>query len=615
MSGNISRRRFVAAAGSATAAGALLPNSAIANGIRAHASAYTRSSLSTGKFPFGVVSGEPTTAAITLCTTVDDFAGTGGIAVEISTTGAATPGATADSFGTVLKSVTLSSVAGQIYTVGGKARQSFKTTITGLAADTLYYYRFVTSDNYSRVGRFRTAPTVTSTRAVKYAFFSCQDYTFGYFNAHGAMAREDDLDFVVNLGDYIYAETYHGASTATDPYGTATGVRDDGIGESVAYSSSATYKVAKTLNDYRAKYDLYRADQDLQDMHAKYAMYSTWDDHEVMDNYAGGAGANGGLDPIRNYATRKVNGYKAFFEKMPTANQTPTSSSESKIYRSVRYGAHIELFLLDQRQYREDQPDGDPGLADPTKWNDWKNPRKFLGTTQLAWFKSALKASTATWKVVANEVMIMNTKYTSSSWYNFDSWQGYPAERMDLIKYIRTNNIKNVIFNTGDIHLFAAGDVVVDPLQVANKPLTGGLTTGKANNLDGKPVATEFVSGSITSQGLGDGGLGSLTDAVKVFPKSTSALYGVLFSVNPWLANGDVDRHGYAKVTASSTGYTCGLQRVPTIKRRTGVNGSTLTGSTALSNRVLSQTDASKTTNGFRGSFSWTVVKNALGLS
>ena len=64
MSGNISRRRFVAAAGSATAAGALLPNSAIAKGIRAHASAYTRSSLSTGKFPFGVVSGEPTTAAI-----------------------------------------------------------------------------------------------------------------------------------------------------------------------------------------------------------------------------------------------------------------------------------------------------------------------------------------------------------------------------------------------------------------------------------------------------------------------------------------------------------------------------------------------------------------------
>ena len=60
----------------------------------------------------------------------------------------------------------------------------------------------------ARSGRFRTALPPDSHQTVKFAFFSCQDFTFGYFNAHALLARED-VDFVVNLGDYIYAEAYH----------------------------------------------------------------------------------------------------------------------------------------------------------------------------------------------------------------------------------------------------------------------------------------------------------------------------------------------------------------------------------------------------------------------
>ena len=46
-----------------------------------------------------------------------------------------------------------------------------------------------------------------------FAFWSCQDFTHGFYNAHDVLADED-LDFVVCLGDYIYAETEERGATA-----------------------------------------------------------------------------------------------------------------------------------------------------------------------------------------------------------------------------------------------------------------------------------------------------------------------------------------------------------------------------------------------------------------
>ena len=77
--------------------------------------------------------------------------------------------------------------------------------MAGLEPHEEYWYRFSTRGEESQVGRFRTALPPDSRQPVRFAFFSCQEFTFGYFNAHNLLARED-VDFVVNLGDYIYAE-------------------------------------------------------------------------------------------------------------------------------------------------------------------------------------------------------------------------------------------------------------------------------------------------------------------------------------------------------------------------------------------------------------------------
>jgi len=572
---DVTRRRFVVGSGAALGAGFLLPRSVLA------ATRVSPSGLSNGAFPTGLLSGDPTTSSITLLTRVADVTGSGGVGVEVSTS-------STFEASKVVKSTTLPLTATNDFTV--------KTAVTGLKPHTQYYYRFFTKNNSSRVGRFRTALPSSSKQEVKFAFFSCQDYTFGYYNAHHLMAA-DDLDFVVNLGDYIYAEAYH-SPTGTD----YTGVRGDVIGSDLGNG----YVTASTLEQYRAKYELYRSDADLQDMHASHAMFSIWDDHEIIDNYAG-APSDGGLPSSHAFnRARQAAAYRAWFEKMPNNRSTSASASDpNRIYKKLSYGKSLDLFLLDQRQYRDDQPHGDPALANPSTWDDYKGVRKFLGTAQMAWLKSELKNSKATWKAIGNEVMVMNTKFTSSSYFNFDSWQGYPAEREDLLNYIggthlaNKSPIKGVVFVTGDIHTFAAGDVIRDPESV------------KGSEAD-KAVATEFVGGSISSQGLGDGGIGGplgwsrdkILEACRALqPKTDPTTIALLAGANRWLANVDFDHHGYGRATASPSSFKCDLVRVSTIKSKTETNGNRV-GALPL---IEPGTDRNGYSNGLWPRFTWTV--------
>ena len=157
------------------------------------------------------------------------------------------------------------------------------------------------------------------------------------------MLAREDVDFVVNLGDYIYAEAYY------NPVGGLPGgVRTDPIG------------FAATLEQYRAKYALYRTDPRLRRMHSRFPMISIWDDHEEQDNYAGGA-PGGGLDKSLGYTQkRRAAAYRAYFESMPTYGFPP---ARNRIYGASRFGRNVDLILLDQRQYRADQPCGDPQIG------------------------------------------------------------------------------------------------------------------------------------------------------------------------------------------------------------------------------------------------------------
>jgi alkaline phosphatase D len=228
---------------------------------------------------------------------------------------------------------------------------------------------------------------------------------------------------------------------------------------------------------------------------------------------------------------------------MPTYGAKGPGSN--RIYRGMRFGRTVDLMLLDQRQYRADQPCGDPQVGPAC--DDLNAPRNFLGRRQMNFVKKRLSSSPAAWKVMANQVMVMPTIYPGGDYIGFDSWQGYPRERRELLQHIRRKKIEDVVFVTGDIHTFVAGDVRVD-------------------NDDRKPVATEFVGGSISSPGLGEGGGGILPGADPNNPQTPEAIIDLLRSTNPWAVDAEFDHHGYGLVEATQKSFSCKLRRVNTIK-------------------------------------------------
>lgn len=509
------RRQLIARAGGAAAI-VLVPTSLAAP----LASAKTRP-FKGGRFPDGVVSGDPSPKGISLWTRFDPSGGGGTGTVELEV-------ATDKAFRHV--------VARKNVKTGAASNHAVKARVAGLKAHEEYYYRFSSKSADSAVGRFRTALPADSKAPVKFAFFSCQDYTHGYYNALDVMA-DGDYDFVVCLGDYIYSEAYHSVKGGT-------GVRDDKIGRENP-SNPGIVREAVTLADYRAKYQLYRSDPLLRAVHAKFPMVMLWDDHEVQDNYVGKPG-DGGLPAAKRFSlARKRAGRKAFFENMPAF------PNGERLYRKLSFGSTVDLIVMDQRSYRDNQPCDDAVVAPCA---DYNQPRDMLGRPQMNWVKNALASSKAKWKVMANEVTIMPTRVLGGANYTYDTWIGYPQEREELLTHIRDKQIKDVVFVTGDIHTFIAGDV-----------RTGDGATGTT-------VATELVGGSITSQSLGettlDAGGGVAIQGNDANPATPPALIDTLRGLNPQVDNADFDHHGFGSVTATSTGLSCELVRLETIKKK-----------------------------------------------
>ena len=506
----LSRRQFLTRSGAAGAAVVFAPQSLT------DAGAATRL-LRGGRFSSGVMSGDPTPRGITLWTHVDEVGGRGGVMLEV---------ARDRNFRNVVTRKVIPTRASIDHTV--------KARLAGLRPHERYYYRFETANRESTIGRFQTALPEDSNEPVRLGFFSCQNYPHGYFNAHELLARED-LDFVVNLGDYVYTEAYHSRRDGT-------GVRDDRIGRERA----AVVREALTLSDYRRKYQLYRSDASLRKMHARFPMISTWDDHEVQNNYAG-ADPDGGLPPDERFSqARRRAGYKAYFEHMPHFS---TARGKTRTYGTMRFGRNVELIMLDERQYRDDQPCGD-AVVPPCA--ELANPRTLLGAGQKAFFKNALSRSSAAWKLIGNGVAMMPVKTGPSTYFGYDFWGGYPGDRAEVLNHIKAGNIQDVVFLTGDLHTFATGDVQ--------------LTEG------GEPVATEIIGGSITSLALGEGdidlGGGTVLKGNDANPNTPPAIINALTGFNPWVDYADFDHHGYVVVEASAAELKTTLRRIDTIKKR-----------------------------------------------
>lgn len=495
------RRRFIQASAAGVSAAALWPLGATRAATLGSSSSPLPKDVAFDKAPFsfGVASGDPLADRVIIWTRLANSPLIAEVTlpetVEVSWTVAIDAGLTQ-----IVRQGKTPAMAQMAHCV--------HVDVDGLEPATTYYYRFSAMGQTSRLGRARTAP-VGSIDQLRFAFISCQDFQAGSYAALRSLAAEN-LDFVIHLGDYIY-EYAADVNTYRPHIGGET----------------------TTLDDYRNRYALYKGDPALRDAHAAFTWICTWDDHEVDNNYAGTNPSDSSTPEA--FATRRASGYQAWHEHLPVRmpEVSATGLDEVSVYRQFQLGNLLDLSILDTRQYRSDQPCGDQigncaGSGDPNA--------TMLGSQQEIWLKNNLLKSNASWRGIAQQVMMGQLKLGGlPNWVKFpsafskaqqtaegitvnhDQWDGYTVARRNLMKHIADNSIPDVVVLTGDIHSHWVSDLKVD-----------------FDSRFSPTIATEFVGSSITSEG---------------FPKGSNVvLKSVLPITNPHIRFVEGERHGYTVV-------------------------------------------------------------------
>ncbi|HEY7166285.1 MAG TPA: alkaline phosphatase D family protein [Candidatus Binatia bacterium] len=300
--------------------------------------------------------------------------------------------------------------------IGKDSDGTVQIALNGLQPSTYYYFRaIVRGKSPGPIGRFLTAPRLDDLSIVKFCFSGDSREGYQPFTIMDAI-NANQPNFFVHLGDTVYA----------DRGGTAT-----------------------HLPEFWAKY---RGNRDAasQRLFSDTSIYVIWDDHEVYDNYEGSPAV---AIPAR----------KAFFDYWPV-RRDPLEAD--RLYRSFRWGRALELFLLDNRQYR----DHDHGTM--------------LGERQKEWLFEGIARSSALYKVIGSSVPLYGG--------GRDRWDGYPKERSQLFNWIVEKQIPGVVFISADLHYAAVRKI---PGPGAMKQIVAGPLAAPMNIIaSGNSRRFEFFS-------------------------------------------------------------------------------------------------------------------------
>ena len=471
---------------------------------------------------------------------------------------------------------------------------------------TTYYYRFIYNGNASRTGRFKTLPAPNAdVSKVRFGYISCQDYTNGYFTALPFLA-EENIDYVIHLGDYIYETVDESSFQSGGPEGRQ--IDPAKIGRD-------TPGEADTLDDYRFLYKTYKADRNLQRLHERFAFIAIWDDHEFAnDCFGSNAPDSAGKAPEEQGGQvvpkpddpRRSASNRAWAEFLPIGTASLGASpgtgrvryepavadpiEEISIYRSFAFGNLMELVLTDERLYRDGPPCGldtqDRLLTAGCGTEGEEAPgRTMLGQPQLDYFLDKITKSRRTWKIWGNETMFMQFKVANTYvdalldgtappatsplgagegvYLNLDQWDGYQSERSEISQRISEanngNGVENFVVITGDLHTFIAGYA----RQNYDEPSIPGQPPEDA-------IGVCFMGGSVTSSNIVEiATLGQGPNSQPVpgpGPEGGDAFTAQTQTANPHIAYLDSTTHGYNLVEVTPQKLTCTMKAVSTIR-------------------------------------------------
>ncbi len=397
-----------------------------------------------------------------------------------------------------------------------------KLVVDHLEPGEKYRYKVTTPDGQSIKGTFKTAAKPNSDEGLS---FGVSGDWRGELAPYPAIKNVDgkSLDFFVKLGDTIYADI---ASPAV-PTGQA-----------------------KSLAEYRAKHQEVYASHiginSFAELQRNVSVFSTIDDHEVINDFAGGAKAVN--DPrfstttgLINQSELYKNGLQAFVEYNAIKNKNypiigdGLTDGRPDLYRSQRYGLTAGIYILDARSFRDQELPGIGDISNPVQIGSFiahsfdagkSSTRTMLGQKQFTRLKADLIAAqrdNVTWKFIVLPEPIQNLGALGAA----DRYEGFASERSELLGFIDEYAIKNVVFIAADIH----GTVINDLTYQRREDVLKALATS------GNPLAApqrltsafEITTGSVAfDPAFGD----AVTNLLALVPGGQTLLDQLLASAN-----------------------------------------------------------------------------------
>jgi alkaline phosphatase D len=325
-----------------------------------------------------------------------------------------------------------------------------KLELSGLPPGQTVFYRIrfldlgdLRSESEPTVGRFRTASLAP--RDIRFVWGGDTagqgwgiNHDWGGIRAFASMRRVEP-DFFINSGDSVYAD---------NPIPAEIALPDGTIWKNLVTPEKS--KVAETLAEFRGQYKYNLLDDNVRRFAAEVPTLAQWDDHETVNNWYPGEILGDGPYTERNVSVLAARAGRAFHEFMPVR---PWLGDRQRIYRTVRYGPALDVFVLDMRSYRAANGPNDQQAPGPET--------AFLGAEQLAWLKRELIESTATWKVIAADMPIGLVRRDGPGAFEAIAQgkgppQGREHEIADLLRTLKAAGVKNTVWLTADVHYTAA---------------------------------------------------------------------------------------------------------------------------------------------------------------
>lgn len=333
-------------------------------------------------------------------------------------------------------------------------RGFLKVAVDGLSPGQWYEYALFAGGLSSRslIGRVRTALPDGSTEPVRIAIAACvgSGVLPEYVSPHDPQpydpwptmqqAAQQDYDVFIHLGDQAYMDQVYDAGGTLEQYLAAWGAYHGG--------------------GYRVVYP-------------RTGLYCTWDDHEVTNN--------GTVDPwttVPEERRRIDDAIHAYYTVMPIDAEQP---HVDPLWRSFRWGDTVEFIVLDCRYERQPPETG-----------------IYLGEAQLAFLLDRLANSPCHFKCVVNSVPFANLGLPEdNALFNqlvnpLDRWQGYATQRAEVQAFVDANDVRNVLWITGDVHMCYVGQVDSEPATYAEGMWEVCVTSGNTNPLASELPAAQF---------------------------------------------------------------------------------------------------------------------------